>query len=1129
MNKKFSLLLFCVSIFLGENNIFANNAKALTDSIIRINTLFNDNFDQGNLSLWTDTVAWEIVDNNLKHSATTNTEAGKSFVCSRISAHPFCNNPVEWSFTIKTNHDATTSNFFEYWLMAENDTLLSKTQNGYYVTNKNKTIELYRADKGKNTSLIKFGTWSKDNATNIYVCRQTSGLWNIGVIDGNDTTLCATPITDNTYQNLPFHGLTFTFSKTRIGGIELHNTCIKSLITKTKATEIIGYNSCYIDIFFSDMLDKQTAIDKKNYSLDNGTIINATYSATAPYKVTLTTSLLHDGNNTLTINGLKNSSGDIIDIQSLSFSYQTPATPYSIVFNEIMFDPSPSVDLPEYDYLELYNRTNNDISLNGWILDVGGVQKTFPDSIIKSNNFVIITSSAALGLYAEYGTTINGITTTSLTNTGKTLKLISPEGVTIDSITYSATSITDPAKNDGGWSFERIDPNNTCGGFKNWAYSISQHGGTPGSINSVNAPNIDNSPFKVNYVSAINENQICIALSKEPKTQGNALLNCFIVNNIGAPISAIVTDSLVTITFEQKLNLQTQYKITVSGIVDYCDNVLADTVAEFMLYQPNLYDLVITEIYATPTDNGVLPNHEWFEIYNRSNFDINLTNFIVKIGNKEHIINNGIIKQNSYALIASNSSVGSLIQFGNVIGVNKLSAMPLSSTITILTPSGTPICQTAYQQKWFTDDIKATGGYSLERIDNNNPNETNSNWAQSEATKGATPCQSNSITAPNNDTQLPQLQLVFPTSDSTILLVFNKAMNAENATNCFTIEPLIGQPKTAKIQSSSLCIVELGLASTLDENTTYTLTVDQMLHDVSGYSIDNCSRIFGLPQKAEIGDIIISEILFNPYPNGYDFVELYNNSDKTIDIANFIIASRDSLGNIKTPKHIGGIGFVLMPNSHVAITTNAENLAQTYNCGDIYQVSSLPSMPDDKGNVVLLDTAINLFDEVSYTSKMHFALLKDLNGVSLERIDYQQPASNQNNWHSASELVGWATPGLKNSVCKTIDTESDDFITLNTEVFSPDNDGYNDQIEIIYNLDEAGYVANVTIFNSRGVKVRQLVSNELLGTSGFWAWDGIDDKNNAAPIGIYVIHCEIFDLNGKAKHVQKACVVSKKL
>ncbi len=38
--------------------------------------------------------------------------------------------------------------------------------------------------------------------------------------------------------------------------------------------------------------------------------------------------------------------------------------------------------------------------------------------------------------------------------------------------------------------------------------------------------------------------------------------------------------------------------------------------------------------------------------------------------------------------------------------------------------------------------------------------------------------------------------------------------------------------------------------------------------------------------------------------------------------------------------------------------------------------------------------------------------------------------------------------------------------------------------------------------------------NELLGTEGFFSWNGIDDKNLLVPTGIYVVLVEVFDING---------------
>jgi len=124
--------------------------------------------------------------------------------------------------------------------------------------------------------------------------------------------------------------------------------------------------------------------------------------------------------------------------------------------------------------------------------------------------------------------------------------------------------------------------------------------------------------------------------------------------------------------------------------------------------------------------------------------------------------------------------------------------------------------------------------------------------------------------------------------------------------------------------------------------------------------------------------------------------------------------------------------------------------------------------------------------------------------------------------------VGFGTPAYQNS--QYIQPESfNDEITLVPEIFSPDNDGYDDVIGINYQFDQAGYVMTVNIFGSSGQLSRQLVNNEYLGTSGVINWDGIQDDNSKAPIGIYVFFIQVYDLQGNVKKYKKVGVLASKL
>jgi len=175
-----------------------------------------------------------------------------------------------------------------------------------------------------------------------------------------------------------------------------------------------------------------------------------------------------------------------------------------------------------------------------------------------------------------------------------------------------------------------------------------------------------------------------------------------------------------------------------------------------------------------------------------------------------------------------------------------------------------------------------------------------------------------------------------------------------------------------------------------------------------------------------------------------------------------------------------------------------------------------------------MDKSENTIDNFAYTEDMHFALLASNKGVSLERINYDRPTDDKTNWHSASEVVGFATPAYENSQFNP-QLEREEKITVDPEIFSPDNDGYQDVTHIIFNTEEPGYVANIKIFDSRGRLTKYLANNLLLGTNQTITWDGLDHHNQRASMGVYVVFVELFDLEGNVKQYKKSVVVASKL
>jgi hypothetical protein len=203
----------------------------------------------------------------------------------------------------------------------------------------------------------------------------------------------------------------------------------------------------------------------------------------------------------------------------------------------------------------------------------------------------------------------------------------------------------------------------------------------------------------------------------------------------------------------------------------------------------------------------------------------------------------------------------------------------------------------------------------------------------------------------------------------------------------------------------------------------------------------------------------------------------------------------------------------LEANSYVALSEDTSFLLENYPAsvsGRMIQMD-LPSYNIDSGTVYLFYTGEQI-DRVSYSEDWQFSLLDNTDGVSLERIELNGPSNDADNWHSAAESIGFATPGRVNSQFQYIGNSGS--ISLQKDIFSPDQDVFEDVLVINYAFTQSGILGKAKIYDDFGREVKSLFSNELLGTTGFFTWDGVNADQAKAPIGIYVLFMEVFSTDG---------------
>ncbi len=647
----------------------------------------------------------------------------------------------------------------------------------------------------------------------------------------------------------------------------------------------------------------------------------------------------------------------------------------------------------------------------------------------------------------------------------------------------------------------------------------------------------DTTPPSISDVQAISSTEIDVEFDEAvAQALAETLTNYSIDGGIGQPSLATLDASnisLVHLTFSNPFINNTAYEITIQNVEDLSGNEITTEVKMFTVLIPEIAeadDIIINEIFADPTPSRQLPEAEFVEIHNRSNKYIDLANYT--LSDEVLTTSQRIIAPGEYVTLCDEDDLSLFEPYGEVIGLESWNTLTNGGeTITLIDAGNMQVIdQVIYNDNWYNSLDKSEGGWSLELIDPENTCGEESNWTASIDDDGGTPGSANSVLASKPDLTGPKLLSAFGISQDSLTLSFDERLDTTTfASTVYSFTPSLSIDHAVLSDGDREVIIVL--ASDLQPATDYQITVTQ-LRDCNGNLIDPANiSVFGLPEVAELGDLLINELLYNPITSNGDFVEIYNHSTKYINLKEWTIAN----GNNQDPdnlKTITGDNLIIAPMQYLVFTEEPLAVGSDYPKGimeNFVEVSALPSFPNDGQGVLLIDPSDVVFDYFPYDDDIQHPLLDDTKGVSLERISFDSPTSDPNNWHSAAKDVGFATPGYLNSQALGSQVRIRNQVTISPEVFLPNQSGQDDFTTINYAFDQPGFVANVSVIDISGRVIKQLTQNKLLAVEGFLQWDGTMDDGRKARSGVYIVHFEVFDLSGNQQIIQKRVVVAPQL
>lgn len=469
----------------------------------------------------------------------------------------------EWNFRVKSGYKTTSSNYLRIYLWS-NKSDLSKQHAAYYVAiggGKTQKISLYRKEEWKDPeALISRPINNLDNSFDIHVRV---------VADKDKITLYArlhskpdyTEIGSSEYmaeenpgyfilhckysgehaQDKYFGPVSvekFSIANPPEGGGESGEQTELSLASfkqEDASTLLLSFNQPVNPEYASFVLTSLGEVDEVYWSDDEKQIRLVWFGMMENAKsYILTYENLYDIN----MKPYKASLPPFIaTIETGNEEKPKPVIPqYSmgdILINEVMADPKGLKELPETEYVELYNTTNKDIDLTGWSFYYA-TKVTVLKSTIPAKGYAVLFRDGRDIKVDDGGVSIPlAAFPSQLANAGKQLQLKSKENVLIDELAYPKAK---PA-----YSWERTD--------HGWQYSSDKRGGTPGSRNSTGDYDPDEEENKEEESENENEGEKMVTvlpreivfseLLPEPQVGGSEYIELYNRSNRALPLSGL--------------------------------------------------------------------------------------------------------------------------------------------------------------------------------------------------------------------------------------------------------------------------------------------------------------------------------------------------------------------------------------------------------------------------------------------------------------------------------------------------------------------------------------------------------------------------------------------------------------
>ena len=1044
-------------------------------------------------------------------------------------------NPLTETIVLGTNSNKIRNTIWEFWINCEFPTssgnhpkvyLVADTNlpapNGYYLKFGGEPgnldgIDLILEFNGNTQKIIEGqdGLFGKErNFARVLVERDFFGNWKLKVdtFPNGGTFLAQGEGFDSTITNSDFFLISFDHTSTRKDLLTFDDLLIKNGPMKIISARQKQFDKILLS--FSSPLSSANPPNLLNFSLDsfpNHPLLLNPIGVEGNQVELIFGNTPDQGLHRLWVRDIYDDEGNHLVLDSIEFFiYDKDPDFRDLTINEVFFDPIPQIGLPLEEFFEIYNGSESIFHLADFKISFGNKETELPSETIFPGEHIIICKTDIADEYAYWGKTIGLEDFPTLLNSGGTLTLKTQSGFLVDKLSYSSSMFSKSHKREGGFSLEQIDPDKECSGSGNWDGSIAPEGGSPGLPNSILNHSSENTPNRLIGFHVIGGSFVELHFEKGINSTGLSTESIQIdqgisILEIGIADSSYL-DKLILSTFPA-LHPGQIYTLSSDSLLD-CDGM------SFKIFptpfgrgkKPSFGELIITEYLPIQgSEEGF--KTEFFELFNNSDSLIEFEGTVLSDWKSSTQLPARILFPGERILLAESEDPLFPDEVSLMTGLTLPNINNAGDTIWLRSRDGETLQQIVFDPLFFQfEDIH---GKSLELIHPQASCSRQNQWKISN--ENGTPGRINSRY--DASFSLPPLRPVFATLvDSVLNISLNQYIDSSRTSTGGNL--LYGPSDKSldfEIFDQHLIKAEVGSL----EGQIKVESFGTCFEERSGIVLSEVS----MPVEPIPATLVINEIMFNPVPTGVDFLEVLNIGFSDILISELEISGWDQEEEIIRIKP--EIPF-LVPGQFLVLTEDTISLKNRFPFsppGSFIQVPELPRMPDDEGNISIKYRTLNI-DSLSYDEDWHFPLIEDPEGVSLERIYPRGKSNDADNWSSASYSSGFGTPGLPNSQLY-YQGSSQEYVIIEPEIFSPNQDGYQDRVAISINGNKIPASVSITIFDHQGRLIKTLISNQNLGSENTFFWDGLNEENTVAGFGNYIVLITLIDRGGKIQKVKK--------